>query len=262
MAKTKNAPPKHNPLELIENAKAAGIREVVVSFSGGKDALTCLDLCSKHFERIEAFFMYMVPGLSFQEDTLRTAERKYGIEIFRIPDKRLCDALRGSQFRDVTKQAASLPAITYRRVAHYARAKFGINWIASGESAFESITRHAMIKRCKGVDVPRGYIYPIGFWRRQDVYSYLSQNRIPLPPEYTICGTGASYGGLRMEHLDPISKHCPEDFKKIMRLFPHCVVQLDRWRIEQEAKNERSKREQDSEREHDERNEANEVSEV
>lgn len=230
----KNLPPKHHPLEVIERAKQAGIREVIVSFSAGKDSLAAIDLCSKHFDRIEAYFMYLVPDMSFQEMTLADTERRYGIKILRVPDKRLCDQMRGANLREFSKTSASLPAITYRQVAHYARYTFGINWIASGEVACESLSRIAMIKSCKGVDRPRGYIYPIGFWRPQDVYSYLQQQQIPLPPEYTILGTGASFGGIRMEHLLPISEQLPEDYAKIKKLFPHVDAELVRYRIQME----------------------------
>lgn len=251
--KPRNAPPPQHPLACIHAAKAAGIREVIVSYSAGKDSICALQLCHEHFDRVEAFFMYMIPGLSFQEATIADAERRYGIKILRLPDKRLCDALRYANLRDMTAQTAKLPAITYRQVAHNARKHFGIDWIASGEQSGESLSRQGMIRGCgkisddaevpewldkgksfNGIDKPRGYIYPLGFWRPHDVMSYLSQKRIPLPYEYSILGTGASFGGIRMEHLAPVYEQCPDDFAKIKRLFPHCEAELLRWKVEQE----------------------------
>ncbi len=252
--KSKNTPPPQHPLAVVESAKAAGIREVLVSYSAGKDSMVALDLCSQHFDRVEAFFMYMIPGLSFQEHTLADAERRYGIKILRLPDKRLCDQLRYANLRNPTAQTSKLPAITYRQVAHVARKHFGINWIASGEQSAESLSRQGMIRGCgtisddaevpewlsakkdstfNGIDRKRGYIYPLGFWRPQDVLSYLSQNRIPLPYEYSILGTGASFGGIRMEHLWPVSQHLPDDFAKIKKLFPLCEAELLRWKAMQ-----------------------------
>jgi phosphoadenosine phosphosulfate reductase len=281
MAKQRNAPPPQHPLAVIEAAKAAGIREVIVSHSMGKDSLVAMDLCFEHFDRVEAFFMYLTPGLSFQEHTIADTERRYGIKVLRLPDKRLCDQLRYANLRDMTEQTAKLPAITYRQVAHNARKHFGINWIASGEQSGESLSRQGMIRGCgkiaddaevpewlerdksfNGIDIRRGYIYPLGFWRPQDVQSYLSQKRIPLPYEYSILGTGASFGGIRMEHLGPISEQLPEDFAKIKRLFPHVEAELLRWKIEQDREQQAAAVKAASKVTQRELNESHKVSEV
>lgn len=44
---------------------------VIVAFSGGKDSIVTLDLCSRYFKKIYSFFMYLVPNLEFQERMLR-----------------------------------------------------------------------------------------------------------------------------------------------------------------------------------------------
>ena len=60
-------------------------REVIVAFSGGKDSCVTLDLCTRFFDKVYAFFMYQVPNLSFQERTIQHYEKRYGIEVLRIP---------------------------------------------------------------------------------------------------------------------------------------------------------------------------------
>lgn len=37
---------------------------VVVSYSGGKDSLCVMELCTRTFPKVEAFIMELVPGLS------------------------------------------------------------------------------------------------------------------------------------------------------------------------------------------------------
>lgn len=58
---------------------------VIVGFSGGKDSIVCLDLCMRYFQNVKPYFMYLVPGLEFQEDMLRRYEARYGVEITRLP---------------------------------------------------------------------------------------------------------------------------------------------------------------------------------
>jgi phosphoadenosine phosphosulfate reductase len=72
---------------------------VIVSYSGGKDSAVVLDLCHRYFKTVHAFFMYQVSDLSFQEATLRRAEKKYGIEIYRVPhfENSTCSSATGSR---------------------------------------------------------------------------------------------------------------------------------------------------------------------
>lgn len=67
---------------------------VIVGFSGGKDSVVSLDLCARYFKRVEAYFMYYVPGLSFQERMLEWAENRYGISIYRLPHFELSQFLK------------------------------------------------------------------------------------------------------------------------------------------------------------------------
>ena len=39
----------------------------LVAFSGGKDSLVVMDMSLRSFSRVEAFFMYLVPGLESVE---------------------------------------------------------------------------------------------------------------------------------------------------------------------------------------------------
>lgn len=50
---------------------------VLVSFSMGKDSIAVMDLCFKYFKHVQPFFMYMVPGLKFQEEALAKYEHHY-----------------------------------------------------------------------------------------------------------------------------------------------------------------------------------------
>lgn len=242
--KTVNAPPRQHPLEIIERAKQHGIESVIVSFSGGKQSIATLDLCVKHFRRVEAFTMYWVPDLEFHEEFLRATERRYGIKMARVPDFRTAEHLRGGSWRHPTGASRSLPKLSCRQLEHYVRYEiFGgeVLWIASGETVVESVQRVGMIRgcrhpvtgeRCPGIDYPRGHVYPIGEWNVDAVMSYMAQNDLSLPPEYDVLGTGASFGGLRPEHIAIVKDVWPKDYEKIKRLFPLIDAQVERFREE------------------------------
>ena len=83
---------------------AALTDSVIVGFSGGKDSVVTLDLCMKHFSRVEAYFLYYVPGLSFNERMLTWAEHHYGLTIYRLPHFELAQFLRYGSFRPVDQE--------------------------------------------------------------------------------------------------------------------------------------------------------------
>ncbi|MDO4706174.1 MAG: phosphoadenosine phosphosulfate reductase family protein [Comamonadaceae bacterium] len=117
---------------------------VIVSYSGGKDSAVTLDLCTRHFKRVDVFFMYQVQGLSFQEQVLQWAERRYGVEIYRIPHFELSDFYR---YGVLCKPDFKLPKVSVSDVYAHVRQAFDGHWIAAGERAKDSIVRNAMIKR-------------------------------------------------------------------------------------------------------------------
>ena len=58
---------------------------VLVGFSCGKDSIVTLDLCFRHFKRVQPFFMAYVPGMDFQERMIQKYEKRYGVECIRMP---------------------------------------------------------------------------------------------------------------------------------------------------------------------------------
>lgn len=188
---------------------------VLVSFSGGKDSVATLDVCAKNFPVCEAFFMYAIKGLSFQEHCVRYYEKRYGIKIHRIPHFMIAEWFRYGAFRIGD---FNVPIVSVKEVYNYMREKTGIYWIAAGERIKDSIVRRAMIKESGTIDTKRGRIYPIAEWSKKDVVTYNRQNKLPLSPENRILGF--SFRSLMPDDLIAIKKHYSKDFKKIVDWFP------------------------------------------
>ena len=188
---------------------------VVVGFSGGKDSIVTLDLCMKYFEHVHAYFMYMVPGLSFQEKTLRWYERHYGIEIERIPHFEVSNFLRYGTFRDIDM---SVRIVSIADVYSYMRGETGYTWVAAGERIADSIVRRAMIKHTGSIDRRRGRFYPIAHWRKRDVLGYIRRARLYLPPDER--ALGFSFRALMPDQLRFVREKYPDDYARIERFYP------------------------------------------
>lgn len=219
---------ERSPLDVIQRARDEfGIREAIVAFSTGKDAAATLDLCVKHFDRVEAFYMYLVPDLEFQERYLRARERQYSIPIHRIPHWTLADMYRGASLRFPTKQS-NVRQVRIRDTYAYMRKKTGIEWVATGERCQESLERNAQIRRVEGVNPKRRVFWPVGFWSESQVFSYLKQCGLALSSEYNH-NAGGSFSCLWYHHLAPIRDRFPEDFAKIVKFFPFIPAQMMRY---------------------------------
>jgi len=201
-------------LQPVQTA-AALTDAVIVGFSGGKDSVVTLDLCTRHFQRVEAYFLYYVPGLSFQERMLAWAERRYDLTIYRLPHFELSQFLQHGSFRPVD---LAVPVLKVAELYAHLRAHFGIHWIAGGERIADSIWRRAMLKKSGTIDRKRGRVYPVAHFTKANILAYLKLHRLPVSEKSRVLGF--SFRSLQPAELRKISEHYPDDFAKIKALFP------------------------------------------
>lgn len=227
-AKQPKQPPPH-PLDVIRRARDEhGIRRVVVGVSGGKDSVACLSLCHEHFDEVQAYFLYFVPGLDFQEDYLRYIERRFApLSIIRLPHWSLSYWFQDSLFRHPTA-AKKTKLVKIRDIEEYLRQKTGIDWTSSGEKALDSVERNAILRRANGIDPARRKFWPLCYWNHAAVFNYLKLQGIALAPEYSSAGSPRSFGSLWAKDIAFIKEKFPADFAKIKKMFPLIESQLIR----------------------------------
>lgn len=197
---------------------------VIVGFSGGKDSIVTLDLCFRYFKRVVPFFMYLVPGLEFQEKMLRWYENKYKTEIIRIPHFEVSEFLKYGSF---TLYDQNVDVVGITDTYEYIRQKTGIHWIAAGERCADSIVRNAMIKQSGSIDYKRGRFYPIAYWKKNDVLQYIKYKKLYLSPEQK--KLGFSFRSLSGNELAVIKERYPNDYKKILRVYPFAGAAVERF---------------------------------
>lgn len=201
-------------LQPVQTA-AALTDSVIVGFSGGKDSVVTLDLCIKHFKRVEAYFLYYVPGLSFQERMLQWAEQRYGIAIYRCPHWELAEFMRNGVWRPVD---LTIPTVSIKKFYAYLREHFGAYWIAGGERIADSIFRRATIKQRGTIDKLLGRIYPVAHFTKAHISAYIKINRLQVSEESRVLGF--SFRSLQAKDMIKIRQHYPADFAKIKTMFP------------------------------------------
>jgi phosphoadenosine phosphosulfate reductase len=211
VAKKKRTTALFDPIK----ASACITDRVLVGVSGGKDSAVTLELCSRFFQHVTGFFMYIVPGLSFQERILRYYELRYKIKILRIPHFMLSEFYRYGTFRVMDD---SVPIVSTLETYNYVRELTDTWWIAGGERISDSIIRRAMIKRSSAIDRQRGRFYPIAYWNKQDVMDYIRLNKLRVGEESR--ELGFSFRSLMPQEIITIKKFYPEDYARIRRFFP------------------------------------------
>ena len=201
-------------------------REVIVAFSGGKESCVILDLCMRFFDRVEPFFMYQVPGMSFQEKTLHWYENKYGIEIKRLPHFCTSYYLRYGAYRDPD---FDVPIIGMNDIYDFMRIRTGIDWVVAGERCADSIWRNAMIKHSGSIDEVRMRFFPLAYWNKKDVMEYIRVKKLYLGGDSK--KLGISFSDLRGKELTFINKYYPADMEKVRRIYPLCDAAIRRYEL-------------------------------
>ena len=197
---------------------------VIVGFSGGKDSIVTLDLCFKYFKRVVPFFMYLVPNLEFQEKTLRWYENKYNTEIIRIPHFEVSEFLKYGSF---TMADWNVDVVSINDTYEYLRQKTDIHWIAAGERCADSIVRNAMIKKSGSIDYKRGRFYPLAYWKKNEVLHYIKTKKLYLSREQR--EIGFSFRSLAGNELAVIKQLYPEDYRKILQVYPFAEAGVKRF---------------------------------
>lgn len=188
---------------------------VIVAFSGGKESVVVLDLCFRYFKKVQPFFMYICPDLSFQERTLQWYEKRYQTEIIRLPHMDVSEFFHYGSFRwpDPT-----FPVVSINDIYQYVRLKTDLWWISAGERINDSIVRRAMMKKSGSLDVQRGRFYPVSMWKKKEIIDYIKFHNLYLGQDSRIMGF--SFKSLWGKELAMVKKHFPDDYAKLIKQYP------------------------------------------
>lgn len=206
-------------------------QQVLVGLSGGKDSLVTLDLAVQVFgsANVVAFAMYLVRGLRCFEGPIEIAAARHRIAVEYVPHWTLGNMMKYATLMSHRGDAHLWRDTKLVDIEQLVRQRTGVDWIVYGHRAGESIERRGMLNRCQGFNSDARRVYPVWRWRTEDVWSYMGARAIPPPPTF---GKHRLSGvDLRPETLLYIREHFPDDYRKILEVFPFAEAQLRRWEM-------------------------------
>jgi len=198
---------------------------LLVAYSGGKDSLATLDLCVRSGRQVEAFLMYFVPGMDYTQYWVDYAWKRWRVKVRLYQHFTISYFLRRGVFRSAPDP--SFPSSKIEDVIAKAREDSGIEWVGFGYKLIDSLQRRGWWKRFAetGCDESTHRFAPLLHWNNTEVKAYLSRRGIPCPG---IDGKRSTGIALTPDCLEWLRDEWPEDYKRVLRIFPFAEAQADR----------------------------------
>jgi hypothetical protein len=225
--------------EVIERVRAI-CPKALLAFSTGKDAIGAYLAMRGKFEEVQPYYLYLVPGLEFIDESLDYYERHLfgGRRILRLPHPSLPRMLNSFAFQPPERCAVIEQIDLYRHdyedVNDLLREELG--WpdeamCASGVRAADSPMRYTHFKKRGAISFNKKLFYPVFDWNKQRLYDAIKASGVKLPVDYRLFGR--TFDGLDLRFLLPIRQHYPRDYQRLLDWFP--LADLEMFRYERRA---------------------------
>lgn len=169
--------------------------------------------------------MYLVPGLDAFEGPIRKAQARFGVKIHMVPHWDLARFLKFGVLRMHVLKANELRLTRLKDVERALTLRTGIEWFSYGERGSDSVVRRIYTSECDGVQREWKRLWPIWDWTKGHVYGYLHHRRIPTPKRFT----NKTMDGITLmpDSLKTLKEHFPDDYARILQVFPFADLQLE-----------------------------------
>jgi phosphoadenosine phosphosulfate reductase len=202
---------------------------LIVAYSGGKDSLVLADVAVKQVKEVKLFFMYFIAGLDYTEHWCQFAEDRWGVKVVRLQHWCTGNFLRtGTLCNPYAAPAVKLKETedyVRLRCAWYQRPKA---YIAYGYRRADSRKRRAVLAGWgpEYTEYLRRICAPLADWSNQDIKAYLNRHGLASGSFGSRTSSGISLSG---ECLSWMRREWPEDYRRMMAVFPNAIAQADRY---------------------------------
>ena len=158
--------------------KAKAHRGVALYFSGGKDSLALLDMCSRAFEQVTLVHFEFVPGVPLVERMLSQAAERWHIHsVLRLPNAVSAAQFAAGRYCFRHAAAGQLNVPKFEEFAPLVRSATGCDIVVTGAKKNDNLGFRI------GVKDPHKVVWrPLWNWLNADVLAYLALHKIPRPP--------------------------------------------------------------------------------
>lgn len=211
-----------------------GQAETLLAFSTGKDAIAAWLAIRDSFDKVHPYYLYLVPGLEFIEESLGYYEQWFGTKIARLPHPSLHRWLNALTFqppqRCLVIEQAKLPSFTYADTRRALIEDLGLQsdmLVADGVRAADSPIRRLAIKTHGPISWRQSKYHPVWDWLKADLLACFKRHGVKLPIDYRLFGR--SFDGLDLRFLLPLKRHRPADYRRVLEWFPLAELEVFRW---------------------------------
>lgn len=198
---------------------------VLLAFSRGKDSIAAwLALRDSGVQDIRPYHMYLIPHLEFVDRSLAYFAEWFGTEIVNLPHPSLYRWLSVGMFQPPEHlpiiEAADMPTPTYEAMVDWLREDYEVPkaWVADGVRAADSPIRRLSMST-HGVRKPKTRKVSVVYdWQKAEVLDRIRRAKVKLPPEYD--WFGRSFDGIDQRFMEPLKRHAPGDYARILEWFP------------------------------------------
>lgn len=206
----------------------------LLAFSCGKDAIAAWLAMVPHFKRIIPVHYELVPGLAFVDRSLRYYEDFFGCEVLRRPHPAFVRWLREYTFQPPERwpiiEEIDFPAkYTHESILDDIRCDLKLDesvFVANGVRACDSPFRRMAVRKHGAVNWARRSWWPVYDWTLADVETSIAKSGVKLPVDYRLWGR--SFDGIDHRFLEPMKRHLPDDYARVLEWFPLAHLELFR----------------------------------
>jgi len=194
-------------------------------FSRGKDSIAAWLYLRNFFHRIIPFHCTSVPHLGFIDRSLAYYEELFQTKIYRFLSGE-CSAALGRlvwQPPGCEEEIDRMELWEYsnRTICEFLEQELDLPgvWCAWGMSMYDSIQRRKFVGMYGGVNPRTRSFYPCFDWHKDQILALVESSGVKLAPDYRMHNRTLA-GVPHYSHLDKMEELYPEDFKRLLLMWP------------------------------------------